>query len=217
MDKVEAAPAVINGQLGYDIKINDNDATVQDYIDAIDKFIEESGCYRSRQPELTSCLGCDLCCQERIPVTLVDALKLAEGNLELALKKYLHVYVEDRVVDITMALDEKGRCLLLNQNGLCSDYSKRSLVCHTFVCCPSTKNAKQLREEIVNSGEDELVRNWFKIRNNNGSLIIHDALDPAPELSDYMVTPFAGCKDYDEVKLRDVCSPQLWKKLRGNK
>lgn len=214
MGKVAVILSNINGKKGYDIKIKAPEATVQDYIDALDDFIETSGCYRSRQPELETCMGCDLCCQERIPVTIVDALNMAEGDLEKAFAAYLHVYVEERVVDITMALDPSGKCVMLNKDrGLCGTYGNRSLVCHTFVCCPSTRNARQLREEIVNAGEDELVRAWFRVRDLKGNLIIHDALEPTPDYRDYPETPFKGCSDYSKIKLKKICSPQLWKKL----
>lgn len=214
MNKVEAFPVIINGQTGYDIRINDHGASVQDYIDALDLFIEKTKFHRSRKPNLESCYGCSLCCRERIPVTLIDALQIDDSNLHKVIRDWLHVYVEDRVVDITLGLDEQGRCRFLNDSKqICGIYQTRPLVCHTFICCPSTLNARQLREDIVNSGEDELVRSWFKTKNESGFLVIHEAVSPAPNPIDYAKTPFFGVIDYNQVKLKKICSEELWTKL----
>lgn len=211
---VEALPVDFKGRLGYDILVKNENATVQDYVDALDRFIENSKCHRSRNPQKDNCVGCNLCCQERIPITLVDALKLSGHNLKNAFKDILHVYVEDRVVDITMGLDEGGRCRFLDrETGRCQNYVNRPLVCHTFICCPSTGKARQLREEVVNTGEDELVRNWFGIKTANGLPIIHEGIEPDPDIRDYQITPFSGVSEYGQIKIKDICSPGLWKKL----
>ncbi len=218
MDRVEAVPVVINGQAGYDIRVADPGATVQDYLDAVNRFIEAAQCYRARKPEADSCFACDLCCQERIPVTLIDALNMAEGDLGRFVGEMLHVYVEGRVVDITMGLNEAGKCLCLDSSrGLCRNYGKRPLVCQTFICCPLTRDARKLREEIVNAGEDELVRKWFKIKTWNNNLIIHEAVSPRPDPGDYPRTPFAGAVSYRQVRLKDVCTPRLWKRITEKK
>ncbi len=214
LKKVEAVPAMINGQVGYDIRVNDRTASVQDYINAVNSFIRLGKCCRSRNPEAESCYGCDSCCRERIPVTLIDALNLIDGGMEKTIENLFHVFLEGPVVDITMGLDEAGRCLLLDgTKRICRAYPKRPLVCRTFICCPSTQNARMLREEIVNAGEDELVRTWFNIRGKNGFFIIHEAVSPCPDVLDYPPTPFSGAADYRQVKLEDVCSPRLWRKL----
>jgi len=221
--RVEAVPILIKGRAGYDILVNDPEATVQDYIDALERFIEENTCYRSRVPDLASCYSCDLCCRERIPVTLVDAVRLSDRGLQETVANLLHVFVDGRVVDITMGLDETGRCIFLDRGKrLCTAYQKRPLVCRTFICCPSTRKARQLREEIVNAGEDELVRAWFGIKGKNRSPIIHEGVAPRPHPADYAKTAFYGVDEYSRVKLKKVCSPGLWnmlvtqKKRRGS-
>lgn len=214
MGKVKVIPTMVKGRWGYDITIEGDDATVQDYIDGLDDFIEQEKCFRSRNQGAQTCFACNLCCQERIPVTIVDALKLGGGDLAKSLTKLLHVYVEEMVVDITMGLDDRGRCRFLDpEKGICSYYSNRPLVCHTFICCPSTTEAKQLREEIVNAGEDELVRSWFGIKGSDGLPPIHEAFQPQADIRDYAQTPFFGRTNYNQVKLKEICSPKLWQKL----
>lgn len=214
MPKVEAVSVTVNGQAGYDIRVHDWEASVQDYIDTLNRFILDNRCYRSRRPELGACLGCDLCCHERIPVTVIDAFNLPDGSPEQAIVKSLHVYVEGQVVDITMRLDESGGCIYLDRTkGICKIYGQRPLVCQTFICCPSTPKAKLLREEIVNTGEDELVRRWFKTGREQGQPIIHEALSPHPDKADYPKTAFAGVQSYKKVTLKDICSAGLRRKF----
>ncbi|WP_418790801.1 YkgJ family cysteine cluster protein [Phosphitispora sp. TUW77] len=218
MDRVKVIPVLIDGKIGYDIEVTDPGATVQEYIDAVNNFIDTAKYCRIRNPETDSCFGCDLCCQERIPVTLIDVLNMSEGKFRQFVCEMLHVYVEGRVVDITMSLDELERCRYLdNSLGICSNYRKRPLVCQTFICCPATRNANKLREEIINAGEDELVRKWFKFRDKNNNPIIHEGILPAPDIRDYCPTPFAGAVSYDQVKLIDLCNSRLWHKLTEKK
>lgn len=215
MGKVDVVPVVIKGRTGYDIKVRDSDATVQDYIDALNSFIGEIKCSRTRAPDRDSCYACNLCCQERIPVTLIDAYNLGgKGKVLESIKKFFHVYVEDRVVDITMGLNESGCCRFLDPvKGICSNYLSRPMVCQTFICCPSTWAAQQLREEVVNAGEDELVRSWFKSDNGAGGYVINEAVNPRLNPEDYPATPFKGKTSYAQVKLKDVCTKKLWLQL----
>jgi hypothetical protein len=136
---VQAVPAMVNGQAGYDLRVNDQAATVQDYLEAVQRLSRSDKCYRSRRPEAASCFGCDLCCRERVPVTLIDVLQLAGGSIgrtiERTIENLLHVFVEGRVVDITMGLDETGGCRLLDRTrDICKAYQQRPLVCRTFIC-----------------------------------------------------------------------------------
>lgn len=214
MQAVEAISVIIDGKQGYDIRVNDPEATVQDYIDAVERFIADNRMHRGRKPVQESCYGCDLCCRERIPVTLIDALNLTDRTITETLTSKMHVLVDGQVVDITMGLDETGSCRNLDADrGLCRDYQRRPLVCRTFICCPATRKARQLREEIVNMGEDELVRTWFSLCEETGSLIIHEGCSPDPCPDDYAETPFFQAAGYHQVKLRDICSPGLWREL----
>jgi len=217
VDKVEAVPVLIKGRRGYDIKVRDSNATVQDYIDALNRFIEITPCSRARAPEKNPCYACNLCCQERIPVTLIDAYNLGgKSNIAEVITGFFHVYVEDRVVDITMGLDDSGCCRFLDpQKGICANYINRPMVCQTFICCPATDEAKQLREEVVNAGEDELVRSWFKSGKQAGRYIISEAVNPRLDPDDYSPTPFSGKTGYAQVRLKDVCAKKLWQKISG--
>jgi len=204
----------MENQKGYDLYITSESATVQDYLDAVNELIVYSQISRSRNQN-SKCEGCPRCCAERIPLTSIDVELMMKGlgfsSFAGFINKYCHVVVDGPVVDIILAQNIKGECVFLKPDGRCSQYRLRSLVCQTFICSPSTPRAVKLRETVVNKGEDELVRRWFREgRNKKGELIIHEAWEPDLDINDWQVNAFTGKKEYRDVLLREVCTQELW-------
>ncbi len=222
--KVEIQVRNIKGQAGYDVAVRRPDATVEDYLTALDRAIAGAGLYRGRAPGRNSCRGCDRCCAERLPLTWIDYLNLRaavapDTDLETFLATYGHVLVDGPAVDITLAADAEGRCCFLEPvYGTCRVYPARPLTCRTFICCPSTPRSRRLRAVLVNRGEDELVRQWLLVARNRGKPpLIHEGYRPRPRLTDWPPTPFAGRTAYREVPLKAVCPPDLWRQLTDGK
>ncbi|MEW6696950.1 MAG: YkgJ family cysteine cluster protein [Bacillota bacterium] len=203
---------------GYDLKVLHPGATVQDYLDAMNDFIDQNS-----QPP---CRGCDECCWERIPLTSIDVLNYIEklgAQLELDfqwplldfLKKYAYVYVEGGAVDISLGFALEGACGFLNQEErICSSYAARSLVCQSFVCMESSQRATDLRSELVNAGMDELVRLWLTESRRAGRRpYAHEEHHAEPNPEDYPANGFTGKTAYSQVLLAEVCSEKLWRKL----
>jgi Fe-S-cluster containining protein len=222
--KVKILPENINGRKGYDIRILSNTATVQDYLDAINKAIENNCFYRSRAVSITDCAGCDLCCAERAPLTWVDLCRLREysgdssATVQALLDRFGYVVVDGPVVDIMLKRGQDNRCILLDRKTkLCAAYMFRPLVCQTFICCALSRRAELLREAVVNKGEDELVRQWlWEARASKRNPLIHEGYRAKPDLRDWPSTPFAGRVGYQEVFLKDICPEKLWRELIKN-
>ncbi|CCO06983.1 YkgJ family cysteine cluster protein [Desulforamulus hydrothermalis] len=201
----------------YDIEVLHPRATVQDYLDAVNEFIE-----KNTDPP---CRGCDECCWERIPLTSIDVYNyLQQANLLQLdkrrplldfLEKYCYVYVEGGAVDISLGFTLEGACIFLNQQErICSAYACRSLVCQSFICLESTLRAQELRSELVNAGMDELVRQWlWQSRQAGRKPVAHEAHNPNPNLADYPANGFTDKTSYRQVLLADICSRKLWSKL----
>ena len=204
-----------------DVEVLYPDATIQDYLDAINTYIENS-----MDPP---CRGCDECCWERIPLTSIDVLNYVEKLKELLglespwpvlsfLRDYCYVYVEGAVVDISLGFTLEGACSFLNQEErICSSYVARSLVCQSFVCTECTDRAQELRSQLVNSGMDELVRMWLMQSNHAVQKpFMHEQHQADPRLEDYPISAFSGKSSYNQVLIRDVCTPELWSQLCKN-
>ncbi|MGB9919494.1 MAG: YkgJ family cysteine cluster protein [Moorellales bacterium] len=62
---------------GYEIRITHPAATLGDYVRALEALTDEPALTRRRNPG-GACYACPRCCAERIPITSIDALRLAE-------------------------------------------------------------------------------------------------------------------------------------------
>lgn len=200
---------------GYDVRVSAKEATVQSYLDALNRAFDRLPLARLRRPEEATCQGCDRCCGERAPLTIIDCLNLSLAletrTLSDFLLHYSKVAVTGPVVDISLRRLEDGYCVFLDREARnCRVYPVRPFVCQTFFCCPATPRALALREAIVNKGEDELVRRWIRTRR-----IVHYAERPAVRYRDWPKTPFTDKWDYSTVRLRSVVSRRLWRELIG--
>ena len=217
--KVLVLPKQFGKGMGYDLVVINQRASVQDYLDALNKAVDNLPLSRSRK-KAAQCAGCDLCCAERAPLTWPDVLRLEEHlgpgeNLQRLLDRIGHIAVDGPVVDITLRREEDGRCSFLDRNKrLCTIYSARPLVCQTFICCPGTSRAAGVRKWVVNLGEDELVRRWLTLAVDRGvKPRYHEGHQPNPCLNDWQPNAFTGKKQYHQVLLRDILPPGLWKQV----
>ncbi|MHB1127748.1 MAG: YkgJ family cysteine cluster protein [Bacillota bacterium] len=221
---VEVIPVELKGGPGYDLIIRHAGATVQDYLDAVNDAFEKIPLARLWLPG-GICSGCDLCCRDRIPLTNIDLLQLSEfagkqgeghTSWHRALEGLAKITVSGKAADITMRTGDDGRCHLLDAAGRCRVYPQRPLVCQTFSCAPLTPRAARLRETLVNSGEDELVRQWLlDARERGAEPTVHEAYRPEVCLSDWELNAFSNCAGYAQVPIKDLCSPDLWRALTG--
>jgi hypothetical protein len=204
---------------GYDLQIMDEKASLQDYLGALNKHILEAELTRTRQ-KVNKCEGCDGCCSERIPLTSIDVYMLQQGlkpkgetkTLAEIIRRYAYVQAEGRVVDITLARNEDGKCVFLNPDTKkCRIYPFRPLVCQTFICCPVSSRARRLRETVVNQGEDQLVK-WC-LSNIPWDKLFNEVWEPEISLADWEDTPFRDRFTYGSVLIKDICKPELWQQL----
>lgn len=207
-----------NGVMGIDVCVLSPDAAVSDYLEALDEYILNGELTRLRAAA-NQCEGCEICCGERMPLTSVDAFILKEAlapdlTLGQFLNRYTYTAVSGRLVDIMLSRDDEDKCLLLQrQDRRCSRYPFRPLVCRTYICAQLSARAKKLRQEITNTGEDELVRLWVEgyVRGEN---MIHEALEADVRPEDWAVSAWTGKQSYGDVKLAEILSAQLWQRLQ---
>ncbi|MDK2821218.1 MAG: hypothetical protein PWP31_1183 [Clostridia bacterium] len=202
----------VNSKNGYDLKILSPNATLADYIKALEDVDINRLCGSYNQTG--QCKGCGDCCKGRLPLTNIDTYLIRIGLKELinrelsideVLKKYCQVKIEGQSVDITLKTDVEGYCIFLDPNSnSCRLYKYRPLICRTYYCCILTQKAKLLRELLVNKGEDELVRMWLSLQKSVPLGVNKDDWEP---------TPFANCHKYSEVFLKDICPSKLWRQL----
>jgi len=204
--------------VGYDLEVTGKNATVQDYLNALNRFQEE---------HVASCRGCDGCCWERIPLTSIDVQNyLADPEIKASLapdglliksfvEQYCHIFCQGPAVDISLGRRADGACIFLNTaEKTCARHPLRSLVCQTFICLPHSERAGRFRDILLNTGEDELVREYLiQVKQAGQKLKINAGKNPTPSLEDYPPTPFSGKTTYHQVKIKSIVPAQLWKEL----
>jgi Fe-S-cluster containining protein len=222
--KIRFFSCELEGIIGYDLEILNSQATIQDYLDGLNRYIEAGEFTRGRST-VKECAGCDGCCAERIPLTNIDIFRLRQipgvsgNNLTEILSYCAQIDLEPPLVDILLKRDEAGTCIFLYKDAKrCKNYVHRPLVCQTFICCPTTERAQALRSLIVNSGEDELVRLWLMESFLNEKLLTHNNMLTKLKWTDWEENLFTGKVNYDQILIKDLCSEKLWLELssRGN-
>ncbi len=189
----------------YDVEIYDPDATVADFEEACQDLFSGDEAYRKYSD---SCLGCCICCSERIPVTRLDLermyVKYRERNgcestdFKEWVEKIAGIERIGECVDVTLMVDGDCICKFWDrEKGLCSVYRERPFACRTYLCAPMSHRLEELRSQIINKGQDDLVPHLCQ---------------DAPELYQKK-NDFAKVKSYSDIKIRDICSKRLWRQL----
>lgn len=216
--KVHVFLAHFDDAIGYDLEINDDKASVQDYLDALNQFQEN---------HVDACKGCDGCCYERIPLTSIDVHRYLEDPeilkalcdcptpLSSFIKNFCHVKAQGPVIDISLKRNPDLSCLFLDRTEkICRNHLSRSFVCQSFVCLPHSEKAGQLRDILLNSGEDDLVHRYLLEAEKKGEfLVIHENNNASPSLKDYPENVFTGKTHYREIYIKDVLPKALWQEL----
>lgn len=210
-------PARFQGQPGFDLKIRDSKITVQEFLDELNQAYEDLALPRlwPREDRL-ACAGCDLCCQEPLPVTSVDVMQMRKV-LELSeteVFRYLWVEVQGAAADITLRRNRGGRCIFLNPQGRCKIYAARPFACQTYLCCQTGPLFEALRSQIVNAGMDELVRSSMAVfQQARIPFPINRSQQGCLHQRDWPKGYFAGKTSYSQLRLARVLSFDLWRKM----
>ncbi len=196
-------------QIGYDLKICSDDATLADYLTALEAFAAEN---------LSDCLGCDGCCHERAPLTSLDiptlALLLPDSNFpahQVAENFTQIIHNSDGAIDITIKRKANGACAFLDEtNKCCAIHQNRPFVCRSHFCIPKSPQAQGLRSVIANFGTDEFIRFLIEEEAQGASPVLPQNIDK----KDYPPTALDKKICFDEVVLHQILPPELWQRLR---
>ncbi len=216
MKKLQITKKIIQELPGYEIKILEKKASIQDLLDELNLFIEEGKLERLWPEGQKSCLGCDLCCHEPLPVTSIDVRKICQAR-EIDLidaYKYLWVEAEDNVIDITLRRTRGGSCIFLQSDSTCSIYENRPFLCQTYICCKTTPQMEEFRSQVVNMGMDELIRASIQAFSCAGkTLPLNRSHNARVNIKDWDKNKFTSKKNYSNILIKEVLSSDLFKHM----
>lgn len=198
--------------LGYDLEICDQEATVGDYMSALDDFAAA---------HLADCRGCDACCWERAPLTSIDIIPLSTllppspYPAHAVVDAFATLFIgKDQVGDIYLRRGRDNACIFLDKKAKrCLHHQERPFVCHTHFCLPKTRRAQSLRSAVVNAGENELLRLLLEEEASGAKELIANRLIK----EDYPPGPLLGISQYQDLPVRLIASPALWRELQAKK
>lgn len=203
------------GLFGYDLQVLDENATVGDYLNAVEEFQSKT---------MADCYGCDGCCHERVPLMLCDfyfseyyeagGQKLSEWLCQTNAR--LEFFGE--AVDLQLARRPNGSCARLNEEAkCCATHKYRTFACRSHCCLPKSDRAEALRAVIINSGEDELIRCLLAEIRGEGK---QDFLPNEERLAQVLAEDYAengfskmAGEDWRDALLRNFADENLWRDL----
>lgn len=204
------------GIFGYDVQVTTADATVGDYLTALEDFQART---------LADCKGCDGCCHERAPLTLADfyySEYYQQGGREIAawLSEMANLQFFGAAADLTIRRTADGACHLLDAvQKCCAKHQFRTFTCRSHCCLPKSERAEALRAAIINAGEDELLRRLLAELSATGA---KDFLPGETRLAgvnaaDYAPNGFSHLpgERWREAKLAKLVDTALWQELQA--
>lgn len=200
--------------LGCDIIISEEQATLADLLDALDQF---AGQY------LADCKGCDGCCRERAPLIAADIPALAsllpdsEFPAHAVCEAFGDIAISKKgATDICFRRDaDSGACCLLDaDNKCCAAHPCRAFVCRSHFCIPRSDVLSQLREEVINIGENELTRLLLAEEAIGAPPLRGQKLAELITAADYPPNPQSGKTTYQDIIIKETISPRLWQQIK---
>lgn len=134
----------LNGDGQVDCRGMDGQTTVQDLLDAVDRFLAEHP------------LPCDRCAEScckkhwAVEVDNVAARRLAgEGNVAAFVRSRLKTKWNYALDFRQYVLRKQGACPFVSQENRCSVYAARPLICRLYVCSPRSERYDSLRGAVA--------------------------------------------------------------------
>lgn len=230
--RVELTPIEIEGEIGLDVRIHDPLATVSDLLDAMQTPTDDPGIFKPHHKQRYGrCEGCvNNCCKSNdIVVDLVAAEAMA-AQAGVSLREFAgsHLRIDK---DLLFPELRKRPCPFLDANR-CSVYHERALICRLYLCTPMTDRLERLRCAVLLMGEAALRQRlvelelapaaWqaaalyiqLKTRYKSGELSTERWQEEREQLELLLArNPFADGSGYDQVRLIDCCTDELWDRL----
>lgn len=232
---VKLIPCEIEGEVGLDVVIANQDATVADLIQALQQPADDSTIIKPYHKQRYGvCRGCvNNCCKyNSIVVDLVAAERLS-AHLGLSLRDFAHSYLSCHS-DLPFPEFKRRPCPFLVDD-CCTVYVNRALICRLYLCTPMTERLEKLRAAVLLMGEAALrqrlleegvvARHWQErqlqeslYRRYRSGALTMDEFEREQEQLELLLhgNPFLAGKGYDDTKLRECCSGDLWLQICNN-
>ncbi|NLK52027.1 MAG: hypothetical protein GX295_06245 [Syntrophomonadaceae bacterium] len=217
--KVEFFPRDIEGVWGLDLVVRNQQATVQDLIEAIQPWCDDEQIFKAYlEQKRGACKGCAVnCCRECFVLPDIISFRWLQAYLGLSPAEFLQQYFDPELLAQGLPRLRSSPCIFL-QEGLCTVYPYRTLICRLYICTPMTDAAQNIVYAVVAAGIGEFYRlakqEGYLPQKHGATLqggyerMLQELVQFESERTD---NPFREALNYGEIQLRSFCSDTLWR------
>lgn len=208
----ETPDALLGPVLTMDVTVAEETATLADLLAALDEFAAA---------HIADCRGCDGCCHERAPLIAADIpalnalLSPCPFPAHAVCAAFAQLSIDQNgATDITLQRDADSACCFLDrEQKCCRAHAARPFVCRSHFCLPRSSRLEQLRQQIINQGEDELTRLLLAEEAQNTPPLTPLPLASCVNPADYAANGQSGRASYGDIRIRDSVDAALWQEL----
>lgn len=153
-------PKELERVTGLDLVILEPGATVQDLADAFQPFAGcEGGIFKRTLKGSGPCRAClNSCCTTSIIAPDPISFDATARGLGLSEAVLLSQRCDPTALAEGVVRLHSYPCTFLGEDGTCTMYDHRSLICRFFICCPYSPGLEDLVHNILGAGLAALVR-----------------------------------------------------------
>lgn len=192
-------PKQEEGVTGLGLVVLEPDATVQDLADAFQPYAGcEGSVYKRKLKGSGGCRACvDSCCTTSVIAPDPISFDRTANFLKLEPHELLDQRCDPAARVAGVVRLQSFPCTFLGDDGTCTIYDQRSLICRFFICCPYSPDLSDLVHNILGAGLAALA----------DRLKADGLLTSQPSLSDLTNSPNLGRTQYEQEFCRFY---QLW-------
>lgn len=141
------------GNEGIGIRLLDPDATLQDLLDAWQPLCDSALLYKAYAAgNHRECRNCSTnCCNTAYVIPDVIAFKRMAAHFQCTARDFITRYFDPEKVAAGLLRMKPNPCIFL-QDGICSVYNLRSLICRFYLCSPLQGDTEELIYHITWTG-----------------------------------------------------------------
>ena len=153
MSKIEVYQTLEDGKEKLGVKIHDTQANVADLLEAWQPLCDDETIYKAYgQNHHSVCKGCpNNCCNTAYVIPDLISFRQIAAQLQKTEPELIEDWFEPDKLALGLLKIKSNPCIFL-QEGICSIYSLRSLICRFYICSDLTWEAEKLIYTIAWSG-----------------------------------------------------------------
>lgn len=153
MSKIKVYQTRENGIVKLGAKVHDPAANLNDLLEAWQPLCDDESIYKNYgQGHHSACKGCpNNCCYTAYVIPDIISFKSMADQLQITEAEFVQGWFQPDKLALGLLKIKSNPCIFL-QDGICSIYPLRSLICRFYICSDLTWDTEQLIYSLAWSG-----------------------------------------------------------------